>query len=79
MKAYKMKTGHLPATLEDLVPAYLEEVPLDIDQKPLRYSRDKKVLYSIGMDLEDDGGNEMKENGEWRIEFRNEPTFPIEF
>ncbi len=50
-----------PSSLADLVPAYLSAVPLDpMDGKPLRYTTTGPgdyVLYSVGKDGVDDGGN----------------------
>jgi hypothetical protein len=51
----------LPATLEELVPAYLKEVPGDpYGGKPLQFKRRDfgYVVYSIGSDGRDDGGAE---------------------
>jgi len=57
LKAYKLKTGRLPEKLDELVPEYLPNVPLDdFDGKPIRYSAAKKVVYSVGEDGKDDGG-----------------------
>ena len=53
--------GDLPADLDQLVPTYLSSVPTDpFDGKPLRFKRLTigYVIYSIGSDLRDDGGNE---------------------
>jgi hypothetical protein len=62
LKAYKAKTGRLPQSLAELVPEYLGAVPVDdMDGKPLRYSPEKKVLYSVGKDLADDGGSKDKD------------------
>jgi hypothetical protein len=57
---YRRAHGHWPAALTDLVPAYLAKVPLDpFDGAPLRYRRlkDGVVIYSVGFDGQDDGGN----------------------
>jgi hypothetical protein len=46
----------------DLVPNYLESVPIDpFDGKELRYKKLESgyVVYSIGENLSDDGGTEM--------------------
>jgi hypothetical protein len=54
----------LPATLQDLVPAYLPAVPVDpFDGKPLRYNRLPKgyLIYSVGKDCVDNGGAEWNE------------------
>ncbi len=59
LELFRRKTGHYPATLAELSPLYLPSVPLDpCDGQPMRYAvRDgKPVVYSIGVDLNDDGG-----------------------
>jgi hypothetical protein len=52
--------GKYPASLAELVPAYLDRVPLDVvNGQPLHYRRTengKFVLYSVGLDGKDDGG-----------------------
>jgi len=51
MKAFKLEKGRLPATLDELVPDYLDAVPLDdFDGKPLRYNPAKKIVYTVGKD-----------------------------
>jgi len=66
IKAFKMKTGRLPKTLDELVPEYLAAVPLDdFDGKPLRYSPEKKILYSVGKNLKDVGGSTKEEIQKW--------------
>ena len=60
----RLAHGDLPARLEDLVPDYLDGVPLDpFDGAPLRYKRTEKgyVVYSIGPDGVDDGGQKAPE------------------
>ena len=58
LKAYEQDNGHMPDSLQDLVPEYLYELPVDpYDGKIIRYSPEKKIIYSVGMDLVDDGGN----------------------
>jgi hypothetical protein len=62
MKAYKLDKGRLPETLEQLVPDYLDAVPIDdFDGKPIRYNAAKKIIYSVGKDLEDNGGTTRQE------------------
>jgi hypothetical protein len=62
VKAYKLDKGRLPETLEQLVPEYLDAVPIDdFDGKPLRYNAAKKIIYSVGEDLEDNGGTTEQE------------------
>jgi len=58
MRAYRIEKGRLPETLNELVPEYLDVVPVDeFDGKPLRYNPAKRVVYSVGMDLKDEGGS----------------------
>ncbi|MCX7765739.1 MAG: hypothetical protein N2246_03420 [Candidatus Sumerlaeia bacterium] len=74
LKAYKIKTGTLPVTLDQLVPEYLSAVPVDpFDGKPLRYSPDKRIIYAVGADLVDSGGNITGKQDD------AEPTVIIEF
>jgi len=57
LHAFEKSKGHLPEDLDGLVPEYLDAVPRDpFDGKPLRYSRAKRIVYSIGSDLIDRGG-----------------------
>lgn len=61
VQRYRLKYNKLPDSLDDLVPDYLESVPLDpFDGKELRYKKLDKgfVVYSIGKDQKDDGGKE---------------------
>jgi hypothetical protein len=62
LAVYRQEQGRYPASLQELVPAYLPEVPLDVyDGQPLRYQRrgDGFVLYSIGPDGQDNGGADL--------------------
>ena len=62
MEAFKLEKGRLPASLNELVPDYLDAVPLDdFDGKPFRYNAAKKLIYSVGEDLKDDGGTTKQE------------------
>ena len=59
LERYRRKHGELPERLDQLVPEFLGAVPRDpFDGKPLRYIiRDgKPVLYSVGRDGADNGG-----------------------
>ena len=59
LKAYKEEKGHLPDSLSELVPKYLPKVPIDpFDGKPLRYSKEKGIIYCVGKDLKDSGGSQ---------------------
>ncbi len=55
--------GQLPSDLNALTPEFLSVVPIDpFDGRPLRYSRLAKgyVVYSIGVDGQDNGGKESE-------------------
>lgn len=78
---YRIKTGQPPATLEELVPEFLESMPIDpFDGQPLRYRRSEKgyVVYSISENLQDEGGvrnaqdktsrNRSARSGDWVFE-----------
>lgn len=59
LELHRRRTGSLPATLNELVPALMPSLPVDrTDGKPLKYRRTDTapgyVLYSVGADLEDD-------------------------
>ncbi len=57
---YRLKTNNWPKSLEELLPQYLDQVPLDpYTGKPLLYRilPDGVVVYSVGLDLKDDGGD----------------------
>ena len=49
--------GQLPEKLSNVVPKYLAAVPLDpFNGKPMLYDARKEVVYSVGQNLVDDGG-----------------------
>jgi hypothetical protein len=63
---YRRKHGAWPARLEQLVPTELLQVPTDpFDGKPLRILRvdDGLIIYSIGADKVDDGGQVTSVSG----------------
>lgn len=75
IKAYHNDNNNYPTSLNELVPRYLSSVPFDpFDGKPLRYSREKKILYSVGQEMKDHGGSI---GDHWR-QMAN-PTFKIDF
>ena len=77
IERYRLTAGKLPDKLVDLVPDYLDAVPMDpFDGKELRYKKLETgfVVYSIGEDLSDDGGKEKpprrtKESPNWDVTF----------
>lgn len=64
LEVYRAEHGGYPADLEALAPAYLPAIPEDrISSQPLRYKLTDKdeagrgyLLYSVGLDGQDDGG-----------------------
>jgi len=61
IERYRLAEGHLPESLDNLVPAFLEAVPIDpFDGQSLKYRKLETgfVVYSIGDDLTDEGGAE---------------------
>ena len=59
LQRYRLANGRLPKTLDDLIPDLLPAVPLDpFTDEPLHYrpTDDGFVVYSVGDDREDDGG-----------------------
>jgi len=74
---YRLAAGRLPDTLTDLVPIYLDAVPVDpFDGKDLRYEKLGVgfLVYSVGEDLRDDSGTEKptrktKESPNWDVTF----------
>jgi len=61
VERFRNRNGRLPEALIELVPTYLEEVPNDYyGDSPVRYRRLSVgyVVYSVGEDLADDGGEQ---------------------
>jgi len=61
VERYRLAEGHLPESLENLVPTYMEVVPTDpFDGQNLKYRTLETgfVVYSVGEDLTDEGGAE---------------------
>ena len=61
LQRYKLRNGACPAALAVLVPEFLPAIPRDpVDGEPLRYRANSNgtfVLYCVGEDGKDDGGN----------------------
>jgi hypothetical protein len=75
IKAFKNDTNNYPRSLNELVPNYLSSVPQDpFDGKSLKYSVTKKILYSVGEDMQDSGGST---GDDWRK--MADPTFVLNF
>lgn len=59
LREFRARHRALPATLQELVPAQLSAVPVDpFSEQPLQYRRQGTgcLLYSVGPDLKDNGG-----------------------
>ena len=67
LKRCQLKHGNYPAELSGLTPEFLPSVPLDpVDGKPLRYRLNADgtfLLYSVGEDGVDDGGDPTATTG----------------
>jgi hypothetical protein len=62
LERYKLAHGQYPDSLDALVPQFIEKIPSDvINAGELKYRRnnDGFVLYSVGWDEKDDGGDTM--------------------
>jgi len=61
IERYRLRRGSYPESLDSLAPEWLASPPLDfMDGRPFRYRRTEDghfLLYSIGVDCTDDGGN----------------------
>lgn len=58
LELYHREHGKWPATLAELSPRWLPELPVDrLTGKPLKYKivDDRPIVYSVGNDLDDDG------------------------
>ncbi|HPD29600.1 MAG TPA: hypothetical protein PLL20_06375 [Phycisphaerae bacterium] len=66
LAAYRNDHGRFPEALEEMVPRYLEALPIDPGAgRPLRYKRETEGdyrLYSVWEDGKDDGGVERDAN-----------------
>ena len=65
LRLYELRHGALPAALQALVgDGILEAVPVDpFADEPLRYSRERRVVWSVGPNETDEGG--VAKPGSW--------------
>jgi hypothetical protein len=63
----RLATGSYPQKLDELAPRFIDRLPPDpVNGQPLHYRReapDRFVLYSIGLNLKDDGGEVFQTKG----------------
>ncbi len=75
LRAYEVVEGRLPESLDDLVPDYLDTVPIDaFDGRPLRFRPEQRIVYSVGTDFSDAGGESEGSPAAWT---GPEPTLPL--
>ncbi|WP_309399718.1 hypothetical protein [Cerasicoccus maritimus] len=90
LRLYQMDHQSLPTKLSDLVPAYIPSIPADpFDGQPIRYDAERAVLYSVGIDFIDNGGNsypsrlddpDSQAKSKFIAErYQEEPTYHIRF
>jgi hypothetical protein len=60
LERHRLATGNYPEKLAELTPRFIDRLPPDpVNGEPLKYRRDapdRFILYSVGLDLKDDGG-----------------------
>ena len=69
-RRFAADTGHLPTSLEQLVPDYLEAVPDDpFANQPFTFRKNgwQYLLYSFGHNKHDDGGTRSRSDGDIRL------------
>jgi hypothetical protein len=77
LRAFQAEHGQFPATLSQLSPAYLKQIPTDPfgSGEPLHYrkSRNSYVLYSVGPDGKDDSGRHIDnaKDARYRVQFES--------
>ena len=85
LKCYKLDHGDLPESLDELVPKYIDKIPIDdFDGKHLRYSKEKRIIYSVGRDMKDSGGRRKLDEDkssppEEEVWLHDDQVYKIEF
>ena len=73
LERYRLAHGEYPETLDALTPQFIEKVPHDIiGRQPFHYRRTadgKFLLYSVGWNETDDGGEESPQKTYGRIDY----------
>jgi hypothetical protein len=91
VERFRLARGRWPGKPAELVPAFLARWPDDpFDGQPLRFRRlpDGVVIYSVGPDGKDDGGNLARNNPNepgtdlgfrfWDVDQRRQPPRPLD-
>ncbi len=77
LNRYRKDRDGFPENLQALVPDYLAAVPRDpYDGRLFRYARDKGVVYAVGVNLADDGGD-AEEGSKRRFHQRRDLVYRI--
>lgn len=82
LNSHHQKYGSLPPKLIDLVPEYLKSLPVDpFSSSPLLYSKDKKLIWSIGNDYKNNlGVSECSDRNQANnLDCLDEPHLTISF
>ncbi|MBZ0170835.1 MAG: hypothetical protein K8E66_00495, partial [Phycisphaerales bacterium] len=69
LQRHRLANGRWPGSLDEIVPSLLEPAPPDpFTGEPLRYRPNETgpVIYSVGVDREDDGGRHSEKASTWR-------------
>ncbi len=81
VERYRMAHGRLPATLEDLVPAFLPSVPTDpLTGKPLCYKPSESssyLIYGTGWDQTDNSGSSVSAHTGLSSRFENQADWGV--
>ena len=57
VRRFVHRESHLPSKLDELKPRYLSQIPSDpFSGEALRYNAARGLIYSVGVNLKDDGG-----------------------
>jgi hypothetical protein len=81
LERFRNQNGQVPEKLEELVPQFLPEAPVDpFDGSLLRYRRNAAgyIVYSVGRDLSDDGGLGISDKNESDGKVSCDITFTVE-
>jgi hypothetical protein len=72
LERFRLQEGIYPESLSQLTPRFLDELPIDfMDGQPLRYRRTEGgsfLLYSVGLDCEDNGGRIPDPGPDWGLQ-----------